>query len=155
MKEKKKIFLRTALAKRLSRRDGRKLVFTNGCFDLLHAGHLRLLKRARSLGDALVVGLNSDRSLRRLKGKGRPLVPEKERAELLAGLESVDFVTIFDEDTPLETIAALKPDVLVKGADYEASEIVGRGHVKKVVRFPLVKGLSTSRLIKKIRSHGR
>lgn len=147
----RKILPRAALAKLLRHRRNRKtIVFTNGCFDLLHVGHVRLLKKARSFGDALVVGLNSDASVRKLKGKNRPLVDEKSRAELLAGLSCVDFVTVFPEDTPAETIRLLKPDVLVKGGDYALSEIVGRDDVKKVVRFKLVKGFSTTNLIQKI-----
>src|SRR2546423_1864914 len=108
-----------SLGERL-RAEGRRIVFTNGCFDLLHVGHLRYLQAARALGDVLVVGLNSDRSVRGLKGAQRPLVPEEERAELLAGIECVDYVTIFDEELPNETIAALRPHVHVKGGDYEA-----------------------------------
>ena len=145
-----KYFPRSALADKLARRGKKKAVFTNGCFDLLHAGHVRLLKKAKSLGDILVVAVNSDRSVRKLKGRGRPLVDQKSRAELLASLSCVDFVTVFDEDTPLETIRILKPDVLIKGGDYELSQIVGRDSVRKVVRFPLVKGVSTTNLIKKI-----
>lgn len=132
------------------------MVFANGCFDLLHAGHVKLLAQAKSLGDRLVVAVNSDRSVRRLKGAGRPLVPQGERAQVLSALECVDYVTVFDEATPLETIRMLKPDVLVKGADYKVSEIVGRGDVKKVVRVPLVKGISTTELVRKIlKTHGR
>ena len=131
------------------------MVFANGCFDILHAGHVKLLSRAKSKGDRLVVALNSDRSVRRLKGAGRPLVPQSERAQVIAALSCVDYVTIFDEATPLETIRILKPDVLVKGADYKISEIVGRGDVKKVVRIPLVKGISTTGLVRKIlKTHG-
>ncbi len=146
----RKIFPRAALAKVLKQAKPRRLVFTNGCFDLLHVGHVRLLKKARSLGDALVVAINSDLSLRALKGRGRPLVPQTQRAEVLAALASVDYVTVFDEDTPLETIRLLKPKVLMKGGDYELSEIVGKNQVKKVVRFPLVKSVSTTGLIRKI-----
>ncbi len=150
MKETKKVFSRAVLARMLSRRGKQKIVFTNGCFDLLHVGHVRLFKKARSLGDKLVVAVNSDDSVRRLKGSARPLVSEKERAELLASLNCVDYVIVFDEDTPLESILALKPDVLIKGADYGLSEIVGNEIVKKVVRFPIVKGVSTTNLIKKV-----
>ncbi len=150
MKEIKKVFSRSVLARLLSRRGKKKIVFTNGCFDLLHVGHVKLFKRAKSLGDCLVVAVNSDDSLKRLKGSSRPLVPQKERAEVLAALEPVDYVVIFSEDTPLETIQALKPDILIKGADYELSQIVGRGFVKKIVRFPLIKGISTTNLIQKI-----
>jgi len=146
---------RAALARLLSRRGKKKVVFANGCFDILHAGHVKLLSRAKSKGDRLVVALNSDRSVRRLKGAGRPLVPQSERAQVIAALSCVDYVTIFDEATPLETIRILKPDVLVKGADYKISEIVGRGDVKKVVRIPLVKGISTTGLVRKIlKTHG-
>ena len=145
-----KYFSRPALAQILARRGKKKAVFTNGCFDLLHVGHVRLMRRAKSLGDFLIVAVNSDRSLRKLKGSGRPLVDQKSRAELLSALSCVDYVTVFDEDTPLETIRILKPDVLIKGGDYDLSQIVGRDCVKKVVRFPLIKGVSTSNLIRKI-----
>lgn len=132
----------------------RSVVFTNGCFDLLHPGHVRLLEQARGLGDVLVVGLNSDRGVRRLKGDGRPLVPEAERAELLAALAAVDAVTIFDEPTPRELLAALLPDVLVKGGDWGLDQIVGRAEVEaaggRVAVVPYIEGYSTSALIAKI-----
>jgi len=132
----------------------RRVVFTNGCFDLLHPGHIQLLEQARALGDVLVVGLNSDRSLQELKGPGRPLVPERERAEVLAGLAAVEAVTVFDEPTPQELVAALVPDILVKGGDWGENEIVGRAEVEaaggRVVRLPLLEGYSTSQLIAKI-----
>jgi len=132
----------------------RRVVFTNGCFDLLHPGHIRLLEQARALGDLLVVGVNSDRSVRSLKGEGRPLLPQAERAELLAALAAVDAVTIFDEPTPRELIAALLPDVLVKGGDWRPDEIVGRAEVEgaggKVVTIPYIEGYSTSALIARI-----
>ena len=132
----------------------RRVVFTNGCFDLLHPGHIRLLEQARALGDALVVGLNSDASVRRLKGDGRPLVAEGERAEVLAALAAVDAVTIFAESTPRELIAALLPDVLVKGGDWGPDQIVGREEVEaaggRVVVVPYLEGFSTSALIAKI-----
>lgn len=146
----KKFVSRKDLVQLLKKRRNRKIVFTNGCFDLLHAGHVTLLERARRMGDLLVVGLNSDASVRRLKGPLRPLVNEKARAKVLAGLACVDYVTLFPEETPLETILMLKPDVLVKGGDYQISEIVGRNAVKKVARVPLVKNFSTTRLIEKI-----
>ncbi|HZO09287.1 MAG TPA: D-glycero-beta-D-manno-heptose 1-phosphate adenylyltransferase [Myxococcota bacterium] len=134
---------------------GRRVVLTNGCFDLLHAGHLALLEAARHEGDALVVAVNSDASVRRLKGEGRPLVPEAERAEALAALEAVDRVVIYDEDTPLAVVKALVPDVLVKGADWGADEIVGRAEVEaaggRVVRVALVPGRSTSGIVERIR----
>ena len=136
-------------------RGPRRIVFTNGCFDLLHPGHIQTLEKARSLGDLLVVGVNSDRSVRAIKGPSRPLVPESERAEILAALEAVDFVVLFDEDTPRELIARLHPDVLVKGADWGAEEIVGREQVEagggRVVSLPLEPGYSTSALLEKIR----
>jgi rfaE bifunctional protein nucleotidyltransferase chain/domain len=134
--------------------NGRRVVFTNGCFDLLHPGHIRLLEQARALGDLLVVGVNSDRSVRGLKGEGRPLLPQAERAELLAALAAVDAVTIFDEPTPRELIAALLPDVLVKGGDWRPDEIVGRAEVEgaggKVVTIPYIEGYSTRALIARI-----
>jgi rfaE bifunctional protein nucleotidyltransferase chain/domain len=135
---------------------GRRVVLTNGCFDLLHAGHVRLLEAARAEGDVLVVALNSDASVRRSKGGGRPLVPESERAEALDALEAVDYVVVYDEDTPAETIAALLPDVLVKGADWAYDAIVGRELVEaaggRVVRVPLLAGRSTSGLVERART---
>jgi rfaE bifunctional protein nucleotidyltransferase chain/domain len=142
------------VAKRRRWRDeGRRVVFTNGCFDLLHPGHIALLESARAEGDVLVVGLNSDRSVRMLKGEGRPVLPEAERAEALLALETVDAVVVYDEDTPRETIAALQPDVLVKGADWPEDNIVGRDVVEarggRVVRMPLEPGFSTTELIRR------
>jgi D-glycero-beta-D-manno-heptose 1-phosphate adenylyltransferase len=135
-------------------RGSRRVVFTNGCFDLLHPGHIRLLEQARSLGDVLVVGLNSDASVRRVKGASRPLIPEGERAEILAALSAVDFVVIFDESTPREIIARLLPDVLTKGADWGPSEIVGRAEVEaaggKVVSLLLEPGYSSTAILQKI-----
>jgi D-beta-D-heptose 7-phosphate kinase/D-beta-D-heptose 1-phosphate adenosyltransferase len=137
------------------KRDGRRVVFTNGCFDLLHPGHLRGFELARELGDVLIVGLNSDASVRQLKGPGRPVIPERERAEILAALESVDAVVIFDELTPREVISRLLPDVLVKGGDWPGDQIVGREEVEaaggRVVSVPLVPGYSTSAILQKIR----
>ncbi|MCA6071231.1 MAG: adenylyltransferase/cytidyltransferase family protein [Endomicrobium sp.] len=126
---------------------GKRVVFTNGCFDLLHLGHISLFKKAKSLGDVLVVAINSDKSLSCLKGPKRPLVGEKDRARLLLSLKSVDYVVVFGEQTPKELLRELRPDVLVKGGDYELSEIIGRKYVKRVCRFPLVKGKSTTNLI--------
>lgn len=135
-------------------RGARRVVFTNGCFDLLHPGHVRTLELARELGDILVVGINSDASVRQAKGAGRPVIPERERAEILAALESVDAVVIFDELTPREVIARLLPDVLVKGEDWPADQIVGREEVEaaggRVVSIPLLPGHSTTALLKKI-----
>jgi len=141
------------------RRLGRRVAFTNGCFDILHAGHVRLLTAARQVADALVVGLNDDLSVARLKGPARPLVPEAERAELLAALEAVDRVVLFAQDTPLEVILALKPDVLVKGADWKEEEIVGAAEVRswggRVERVELVPGTSTSTIVERIRERYR
>ncbi len=132
------------------KRKGKKVVFTNGCFDLIHAGHITLFEKAKAQGDILIVAINSDASLKGLKGPKRPLVPQSRRAYVIAALESVDFVTVFGEQTPAKLVAELKPDILVKGGDYKISEIVGREHVKKVVRVPLVKGQSTTELIRLI-----
>jgi rfaE bifunctional protein nucleotidyltransferase chain/domain len=134
---------------------GRRVVFTNGCFDLLHPGHVALLEQARAEGDVLVVGLNSDASVARLKGAGRPVVPQDERAEALLALEPVTRVVVYEEDTPREIIAALLPDVLVKGADWAADRIVGREEVEgaggRVVRAELVPGRSTTAVLDRIR----
>jgi D-beta-D-heptose 7-phosphate kinase/D-beta-D-heptose 1-phosphate adenosyltransferase len=137
------------------RADGHTVVFTNGVFDLIHVGHLRYLQQARALGDLLIVGLNSDRSVRANKGAGRPITPADERAELLAALSCVDGVVVFDEDTPHDVIAAIQPDVLVKGADWAADAIVGRDIVEarggRVVRIPTESGHSTTALLERIR----
>ncbi|MDR3112536.1 MAG: adenylyltransferase/cytidyltransferase family protein [Elusimicrobiota bacterium] len=129
------------------RKAGKKIVFTNGCFDLLHIGHISLFQKAKSLGDVLIVAINSDKSLKTLKGPKRPLVGERDRAKLLLSLKPVDFVIIFNEQTPRETLKVLKPDILVKGGDYKLNEIVGSEFVKKVFRFPFIKGRSTTNLI--------
>jgi rfaE bifunctional protein nucleotidyltransferase chain/domain len=137
------------------KRNGRRVVFTNGCFDLLHPGHVRCLAEARAMGDLLVVAVNSDRSVRSNKGPERPLVPQQDRAEVLAALSSVDYVTIFDEPTPRELIARVLPSVLVKGADWGPNEVVGREEVEaaggRVVSIPLTPGYSTTSLLQKIR----
>ena len=133
------------------RRNGRRVVFTNGCFDLLHVGHLRYLEKAKTLGDLLVVGVNSDDSVREIKGPRRPILPLRERMELLAGLACVDYVTSFDEPTPLGLITLLKPDVLAKGGDWTPETTVGRETVEqsggRVVILPYIEGTSTSHLI--------
>jgi rfaE bifunctional protein nucleotidyltransferase chain/domain len=129
---------------------GKRVVFTNGVYDLLHAGHVALLEKARRLGDILVVGLNSDASVRRIKGPRRPISPQNDRARVVAALKAVDYVTFFDEDTPLELIKELRPAILVKGGDYRTHQMVGHDLVKKTVRIPLVTGRSTSNLIAKI-----
>jgi D-beta-D-heptose 7-phosphate kinase/D-beta-D-heptose 1-phosphate adenosyltransferase len=145
-----------ALVDRL-RAAGRTVVFTNGVFDLLHVGHLRYLQQARELGDALIVGLNSDRSVRANKGESRPVTPEAERAEILEALACVDGVVVFDEETPHDLIAAIQPDVLVKGADWAEDAIVGRDLVEarggRVVRVPLEAGKSTTAIIEYIKNH--
>jgi D-beta-D-heptose 7-phosphate kinase/D-beta-D-heptose 1-phosphate adenosyltransferase len=152
----KKIFDRAELLieRERLRREGKRLVFTNGCFDLLHPGHVRYLAHARSLGDALAVALNSDASVRALKGEGRPVLNQDERAEVLAALEAVDYVTVFDEETPRELIAALLPDLLVKGGDWPIEEIVGREEVEaaggQVLSLPFVEGSSTTDIIQRI-----
>lgn len=128
---------------------GKKIVFTNGCFDLIHVGHVRYLGKARDSGDLLVIGLNSDASVSSIK-PGRPVTPEHERAEVLASLEMVDYVIIFDEDTPYELIREIRPDLLVKGADWKVDDIVGKDLVKEVRTIPFVEGISTSSIIKKI-----
>lgn len=140
--------------RRECRNRGERVVFTNGCFDILHVGHVRYLNQARALGDALIVGINSDSSVRRLKGETRPIVSELERAEVVAALASVDYVLIFDEDTPGRVIDEIVPDVLVKGADWGVSEIVGRNTVEgaggAVLNIPLVEGSSTSEVIRRV-----
>jgi rfaE bifunctional protein nucleotidyltransferase chain/domain len=136
------------------RKSGKKIVFTNGCFDILHVGHVRYLAAARSQGHVLVVGLNSDESVRSIKPENRPIVNQNQRAEVLAGLECVDYITVFNKPDPLKIIKELKPDVLVKGADWIEEEIIGADIVKanggKVVRVPVVHEISTSRIIQRI-----
>ena len=140
----------------LLRRGGRQIVFTNGCFDILHAGHVQYLERAKNLGDFLVVGLNSDRSVRKLKGKNRPVNSQNDRALVLAGLTAVDCILIFDEETPLNLIKKVQPHILVKGADWSVNSIAGAKEVKswggKVKLIPLLKGRSSSGILKKIKS---
>jgi rfaE bifunctional protein nucleotidyltransferase chain/domain len=142
-----------SLALRL-RAKGKRIVFTNGCFDILHAGHVKYLEKARSLGDVLVLGLNSDCSVKKIKGPSRPIVPQKDRAAVVASLGFVDHVVIFGDPTPLRLIKAIRPHVLVKGADWKVGKIVGADLVKsyggKVVAIPLVKGRSTTGLIRRI-----
>ena len=137
-----------------ARGQGKRLVFTNGCFDILHVGHIKLLQRARSLGDLLVIGINDDVSVRSLKGESRPLIGENERAHVLAALDCVDFVTIFPEATPLALLELIRPDVLVKGGDYAIHEVVGRDLVEsyggRVELVPVVEGFSTTDLVRRI-----
>ena len=136
------------------RRSGKQVVFTNGCFDIMHAGHVRYLAAARSEGEILIVGINSDKSVKSIKGKNRPIMPQDQRAEVLAGLWCVDYIVFFDEPDPLRLIQAIKPDVLVKGEDWDEDKIIGADSVKadggKVVRVAVVPDISTSMIIKKI-----
>ncbi len=139
---------------RVLQQQGKKVVFTNGCFDILHVGHVRYLAAARALGDCLIVGVNSDLSVRRIKGERRPIVSEKERMEVLSALSSVDYLILFREETPKKLIAALCPDILVKGGDWDMEDIVGKEEVEraggKVARIETVKGASTTDLIERI-----
>jgi D-beta-D-heptose 7-phosphate kinase/D-beta-D-heptose 1-phosphate adenosyltransferase len=134
---------------------GERVAMTNGCFDVLHAGHLRLIESARAEADRLVVAINSDASVRRLKGPTRPVIPESERAEVLLAMAAVDAVAIYDDETPLRVVEALRPDVLAKGADWPLDQIVGRAEVEaaggRVVRIPLVEGRSTTAILERIR----
>jgi rfaE bifunctional protein nucleotidyltransferase chain/domain len=136
------------------KKKGKKIVFTNGCFDLLHPGHLHYLIDAKGMGDILIVGINSDDSIRKIKGEKRPLTPERDRLEMLAGLECVDFVTTFNEPDPYRLISLIKPDLLVKGGDWGVDQIIGKEIVEKeggkVVSIPLSPGYSTTKLIEKI-----
>ncbi len=140
--------------------EGCQIVFTNGCFDLLHIGHTRYLEKAKTLGDILVVAVNSDRSIRQIKDRRRPILPENERAEVLAALNCVDYVTIFDEDTPEKLIHALRPNILVKGGDWSKKTIIGRETVEgdggKVITIPVVPKSSTSNIVRRIlKKYGR
>lgn len=138
------------------RRQGKKIAFTNGCFDILHVGHTRYLRQAREKGDLLILGLNSDASVRKIKGEKRPLIPQEERADLLACLEFVDYVTIFEQTTPLDLILYLKPDVLIKGGDWAEEQVVGREEVMSwggtVAIIPEIPGASTTNIVEKILS---
>jgi D-beta-D-heptose 7-phosphate kinase/D-beta-D-heptose 1-phosphate adenosyltransferase len=152
-----KIIERETLRNKLEalRKKGKKIAFTNGCFDILHVGHVRYLREAKKTADVLVLALNSDSSVRSIKGEKRPLVPENERAEVLAALEFIDFVTIFPELTPLELINYLKPDVLIKGGDWPEEKVVGREEIKKwggrVAIIPEIEGKSTTNIVEKIK----
>ena len=149
----KKILDKDAIKKMAARlrAEGRKIVFTNGCFDILHVGHVKYLKQARRLGDVLIVGLNSDRSVSAIK-PGRPLNPEKNRAEVLAALTAVDYVVVFHETTPYSLIKVVKPDILVKGGDWKKEEIIGSDIAKETYSLPYIKGISTTGIIEKILS---
>ncbi len=154
-----KILDRETLKEKLDalKKQGKKIAFTNGCFDILHVGHVRYLKEAKKTADILVLALNSDSSVRQIKGEKRPLVPQAERAEIIAALEFIDFVTIFDEQTPLELIKLLKPDVLIKGGDWPEDKVVGREEIKKwggqLTLIPEIIGKSTTNIIDKIRKN--
>ena len=132
------------------RNEGKKIVFTNGCFDIIHAGHVDYLEEAKSFGDFLIVGMNSDESVRRIKGEKRPIVPEEYRARVLEGLKAVDCVFIFDDETPLKVIETVKPDVLVKGADWPLEKIVGREFAGEVKRIPFRFDISTTKIVERI-----
>lgn len=157
MKNKKILSLKnvTEISKSLKKKQ-KKIVFTNGCFDILHVGHVKYLRKARECGDVLVLGINKDSSIKRLKGDDRPIVNEKDRAEVISELECVDYVVMFSEDTPYRLIRAIKPDVLVKGGDWAIEEIVGKdildSYGGEVKRITLVKGRSTSNIIEKIKA---
>ena len=135
-----------------ARKTQKKIIFTNGCFDIIHSGHISLLEKAKAIGDILIVGLNADSSVKKLKGNTRPINKEKDRATVLSAIEMVDKVIIFKEDTPHEILKFIRPDVLVKGADYKHSKIVGTEFAKKTVRIKLIKGQSTSQIIKKLKT---
>ncbi len=145
------------IAKKI-KKEGKRIVFTNGCFDLIHKGHIYLLKEAKKLGDILIVGLNSDSSIKKIKGKGRPILKESERAFIIENIKGVDYVVIFNEKTPFKLIKEIKPDILVKGGDYKENEIVGGEFVKKrkgnVVIIPYLKNFSTTKIIEKIKNEG-
>jgi len=130
--------------------ENKSVVFTNGCFDILHVGHLELLEKAKSFGDVLIVGMNSDSSMKRIKGPDRPILTEQDRARLLAAIEMVDYVVLFGEETPFELLRQIKPNILVKGEDYKPDEVVGRDIVDEVKIIPFVRGKSTSSIIDKI-----
>ena len=151
MSYRQKIVSQQTLKKKIAalRKQGNKIAFTNGCFDILHLGHVLYLQKAKK-NRVLVIGLNSDKSVHKIKGPRRPILPQKARAILLASLECVDYVTIFNEDTPAKLIAALKPDVLIKGADWKGKEVAGSEVVKKVEYIKYIDGYSTSNIIKKI-----
>ncbi|MGB3850437.1 MAG: D-glycero-beta-D-manno-heptose 1-phosphate adenylyltransferase [Tunicatimonas sp.] len=152
MTEDKILTLPTLLDRLLAdRQGGQRMVFTNGCFDILHRGHATYLQAAKALGDKLIVGVNSDASVRRLKGPDRPLNTENDRAYLLASLAAVDYVTIFTEDTPYELLEQVRPDVLVKGGDYQLDAVVGREFAQEVQLIDFVDGYSTTKLIQKIK----
>ncbi len=153
--EKVKNFTQIAEIVNELKRKGKKVVFTNGCFDILHSGHIKLLKKAKELGDVLILGINKDKSIKKLKGKGRPIMNEKQRIEIISAIEFVDYVVPFGQPTPEKLIKRIKPDIIVKGGDYKKNEVIGKDIVEKyggkVYIFPLVKNISTTKIIKKIK----
>ena len=156
MSEKLKSVAELKVIRAQAKQQGRSLVFTNGCFDLLHRGHVHLLREAKACGDILIVAINSDRSVKTIKGPRRPIFPESDRAELIAAMEMVDYVVLFDEPDPYHLIAALNPDVLVKGGDWSAEKIIGADVVEqnggRVAVVPYLKGFSSSEIIERIKS---
>lgn len=149
-KKNKKIISMEELKEILKENNNKKIVFTNGCFDILHRGHVEYLQKAKELGDLLILGLNSDLSVKRLKGENRPINNEEDRAIILSALECVDYVVIFDEDTPFELIKNLNPDILVKGGDYKLEDVIGREFAKETILIDFVDGYSTTKTIKNI-----
>jgi rfaE bifunctional protein nucleotidyltransferase chain/domain len=133
------------------KKSGKTTVFTNGCFDIIHPGHIKILEASKKFGDFLIIGLNSDKSVKRIKGKNRPINKQNDRAVVLSALSPVDMVVVFDEDTPKRILSILRPDVLVKGADYKTDEIIGREYVKRTKRVSLLKGKSTTKIIKRLK----
>lgn len=132
-------------------KQNKKIVFTNGCFDILHAGHIKIFKEAKKQGDVLIVGINSDSSIKKIKGKERPIINQKQRLNIISAIRYVDHVVIYNEKTPYKLIKKLRPHILVKGNDYKLNEVVGRNLVKKVILVPIIKGISTTNIINKIK----
>lgn len=151
MNKVKKLAALKRIVEKLKKKN-KRIVFTNGCFDIIHPGHIKILKDSKNKGDVLIVGLNSDSSIKRIKGKARPVMDEKARSRVLESIEFVDFVVIFNEDTPYEVIKELKPDYLVKGQDWKADKIIGKEFVKKIFRIKFYPGYSTTGIIKKIKN---
>ena len=152
MKSSKKIkspYILKNIAERL-KKEGKRIVFTNGCFDIIHPGHIKVFREAKKNGDILIVALNSDKSIKMIKGKKRPLLNQKARADIISSFETVDYVTIFNEPTPFKLIKKIKPEVIVKGGDWQMNKIIGRNIAKRVVRIKPLKGYSTTSIIKKI-----
>ncbi len=153
--DKKKNFIEINNIVNELKKRGKRIVFTNGCFDILHAGHIKLLKKAKKLGDVLIVGINKDKSIKKIKGKDRPIMDEKQRIEIISAIEFVDYVVPFGDTTPEKLIKMIKPDIIVKGGDYKKDEVVGKDIVEKyggkVYIFPLVKNISTTKIINKIK----